>query len=403
MNPTLQFSPKQYFFIIGSLILSIVGLYYASGFLVPFSFSLLLAFILMQPVQWLERKKIPTAVAIVLVFLAVIGIIFGVTYFFSSQIATLISDFNNFREEFSSLLDTAIKRYNNTFDFLPPIDQQLVQSKVTEYFKNSGGSILSTTFSETSAFMASAFLVPVYVFLLLLYRKGIKKGITFFFQPEKRPLVAQILTEVQSVGKSYIIGLFTVMLILAVINSAALLIIGVDYAIMFGCLAALLIIIPYIGTYLGAALPILYALVTMDATHALFILISFVVIQALEGNILTPKIVGSNTSVNPLTAFIALIVGGYVWGIAGMILSIPFVAMLKKVFRHVSGLQPLALLMGEELYENDIQLPADAISIEDIPDKSLHKKKENAKKPSRLKRLIYTLFFDHKKADKDKT
>ncbi|MXV38104.1 AI-2E family transporter [Flavobacteriaceae bacterium Ap0902] len=397
MNSRLQFHPKQYFFILGSIILSIVGLYYGSGFLVPFSFSILLSFILMQPLRWLEKKKIPTPVAIIGIFLAVIGIIFGITYFFSSQIATLITDFNNFRDEFASLLDSGINQYNQTFDFLPPIDKELVTSRVTNYFENSGSSILSTTFSQTSSFFASAFLVPVYVFLLLLYRKGIKKGITFFFRPEKRESVEQILNEVQSVGKSYIIGLFTVMLILAVINSIALLIIGVDYAIMFGCLAALLIIIPYIGTYLGAAMPILYALVTIDATHALFVLIAFVVIQALEGNILTPKIVGSNTSVNPLTAFIALIVGGYVWGISGMILSIPFVAMLKKVFRHVSGLQPLSLLMGEELYEKDIHLPADQDQIE-IPEEYKADDEDKSKKSSKISRVLHKLFFDNKKS-----
>lgn len=394
MNPGLQFSAKQYFFILGSIVLSIVGLYFAKVFLIPFSFSLLIAFIFMQPVRWLERKKIPTALAIILVFLAAIGIVFGITYFFSSQIATLVSDFNNFRDEFSSLLEETINRYNNTFDFLPPIDQQLVQNKLTNFVKNSGGSILTTTVAETSSFIASAFLVPVYVFLLLLYRRGIKKGITFFFQPQKRPLVAKILNEVQSVGKSYIVGLFTVMLILAIVNSVALLIIGIDYAIMFGCLAALLIIIPYLGTYLGAALPILYALVTMDPSHAFFILIAFVLIQALEGNILTPKIVGSNTSVNPLTAFMALIIGGYIWGIAGMILSIPFIAMLKKVFRHVAGLQALSLLMGEELYEKDIELPDNTVSLVDITKENSSTDK-NPKKGG-FRKFLHLLLFENK-------
>ncbi|MGV4547841.1 AI-2E family transporter, partial [Ornithobacterium rhinotracheale] len=138
-----------------------------------------------------------------------------------------------------------------------------------------------------------------------------------------------------------------------ILNSAFMLIIGIDYAIMFGCLAALLIVIPYIGTYIGGALPVLYALVTMGPTSALAILICFVIIQMIDGNYLTPKIVGSNTSVNALAAFIALIIGGALWGIAGMILSIPFTAMLKKIFKRVKGLQPLSLLLGEELFQNE--------------------------------------------------
>ncbi|MDO5655333.1 MAG: AI-2E family transporter [Flavobacteriaceae bacterium] len=351
---SFTFSPKNYFYIIGGILLSVAALVYAKGFLIPFSFSLLLAFILTPAVRWLERRKIPSILAIILVFAAVVSIIFGISFFFGSQIANIISDFQNFTENFQKILNQGINKFNNTFTFLPPIDQQFVQQQVFGYIQKSGGSLLSSTFSQTSYILANGFLVPVYVFLLLLYRKGIKKGITYFFSVEKRPIVEKILYEVQGIGKSYIIGLLTVMLILGVANSVMLLIIGVDYAIMFGIMAALLIIIPYIGTYLGAALPILYALVTMDGTSTLFILVGFIVIQTIEGNFLTPKIVGSNTSVNALTAFIALIAGGFVWGVAGMILSIPFIAMLKKVFRHITGLQPLALLMGEELYEDEI-------------------------------------------------
>lgn len=352
-----SFSPKNYFYTIAGIFLSIACLYYGKSFLIPFSFSLLLAFIFVPLVRWFERKGIPTVFSIVLVFVVVIAAIFGVSFFFGSQIANLISEFNNFRDNFVQLLSQGIEKYNSIFTYLPPIDVSVVRQKVLGFFESSGGSILSSTFTQTSTFVAHVFLVPVYVFLLLLYRQGIKKGITFFFPIEKREKVEEILYEVQGVGKNYIVGLFSVMLIMAVINSTMLLIIGVDYAIMFGCLAAILIIVPYIGTYVGAALPILYALVTMDLTHAIMILIGFIVVQVVEGNFLTPKIVGSNTSVNALTAFVALIAGGYIWGIAGMVLSIPFIAMLKKIFRHVSGLQPLALLMGEELYEDDIDVP----------------------------------------------
>lgn len=362
------FSPKYYFYTITGLFLTIAGLYYGRGFLIPFSFSLLIAFILVPSVRWLENRKIPSVISIILVFIGVVLGVLGIVYFFGSQIARIVSDFNTFTENLGQLLSSGIQKYNSTFTMLPPIDEELVLRKVVNFFESSGGSILTNTFAQTSAFLASTFLVPVYVFLLLLYRKGIKKGIMYFFKPAKRPKVEEVLYDVQGVGRNYIVGLVSVMLILAIVNSTMLLIIGVDYAIMFGSLAAILIIIPYIGTYIGSALPILYALVTMDLTHAIIILIGFILVQAIEGNFLTPKIVGTNTNVNALTAFIALIVGGYIWGIAGMVLSIPFIAMLKKVFRHVSGLQPLALLMGEELYEDDIEVP----DIEDLFDNQLN-------------------------------
>lgn len=395
------FSPKRYFYTVAGIFLSIACLYYGKSFLVPFCFALLLAFILVPLVRWLERKGVPTVLSIVLVFLGVVGAVFGISYFFGSQIANLISDFNNFRENFVQLLSQGIKKFNATFTEIPPIDVEFVRDKVVNFFENSGGSILSSTFTQTSSFLANFFLVPVYVFLLLLYRKGIKKGIMFFFPTEQRPKVETILYEVQGVGKNYIVGLFTVMIILAIVNSIMLLIIGVDYAIMFGCLAGLLIIIPYIGTYLGAALPILYALVTMDLTHAIMILIGFIIVQTIEGNFLTPKIVGSNTNVNALTAFVALIAGGYLWGIAGMVLSIPFIAMLKKIFRHIAGLQPLALLMGEELYDDDITVP-DQFEIEETQ-RILTKKKSEQPMISTWTKIknIWGIWFGKNKKDEE--
>ena len=392
------FSSRNYFYIIGGILLSVAALVYAKGFLIPFSFSLLLAFILTPAVRWLEKKGIPTVISIILVFLGVVAAIFGISYFFGSQIANIISDFQNFTEDFQKLLNQGIEKFNDTFTFLPPIDQKYVEDKVISYFQSSGGSLLSSTFSQTSSFLANAFLVPVYVFLLLLYRKGIKKGITYFFPINKRAQAEEILYQVQGVGKNYITGLFTVMIILGIANSVVLLIIGIDYAIMFGCLAAMLIIIPYIGTYLGAALPILYALITMDLTTAIIILICFIIIQAIEGNFLTPKIVGSNTSVNALTAFIALIAGGFIWGIAGMVLSIPFTAMLKKVFRHVSGLQPLALLMGEELYEEDIVDPTDVTDMQDEPAMILTKADKKKSKESAFQKAknVWKIWFGKK-------
>ena len=399
---TFTFSSRNFFYTLAAVMLFIAALVYAKGFLVPFSFALLLAFILVPAVRWLENKKIPSPVAIILVFLGVIAVIFGISYFFGSQIANIISDFQNFTDDFQKVLNQGIAKFNQTFTFLPPIDQQYVEKRIFGYFQKSGGTLLSSTFSQTSSFLANAFLVPVYVFLLLLYRKGIKKGISYFFPVAKRNQVEQVLYEVQGVGKNYIFGLFTVMIILGIANSVFLLIVGIDYAIMFGCLAALLIVIPYIGTYLGAALPILYALVTMDTTTAIIILIGFIIIQAIEGNFLTPKIVGSNTNVNALTAFIALISGGYIWGIAGMVLSIPFTAMLKKVFRHVSGLQPLALLMGEELYEDDIDVPQE-VEVEQFyaTNAAIKNEEEAAQKTSTFQKAkkIWKIWFGKEKKE----
>lgn len=366
---TLKFSPQNFFYTISSIILSFLGLYLGRGFLIPFCFSVLIAFILVPIVRFFERKGLGTVLAICVTFLIVILVFSGISYFFSSQIASIISDFENFKSEISPLLDKVINMYNESLPFLPPINAEGVAEKAQSFIQKSGGDILGSTLVQTTAFLANFVLIPVYVFLLLLNRRGLVKGVMMFFPKGQREDVRAIIYQVQSVGKDYIVGLMTVMLIMAILNSSFMLIIGVDYAIMFGCLAALLIVIPYIGTYIGGALPVLYALVTMGPTSALAILICFAIIQMIDGNYLTPKIVGSNTSVNALAAFVALIIGGALWGIAGMILSIPFTAMLKKIFKRVVGLQPLSLLLGEELFDQKNELELADLELEYIDEK----------------------------------
>lgn len=363
----LKFSVQNYFYTIAALVLSVFGLFVASGFLIPICFAILVSFILLPTVRFLQSKGLKNIFAIVFTFVVVLSLLGGVSYFFSSQIAMIISDFQSFRAQLSALLDTIVEMYNTQFSFFSPINANFLVEKIHNFIQNSGGEILGTTLSQTTVFFTNLVLTPIYVFLLLLYRKGLVKGILLCFKKEQRNEVKEILYHVQSVGKDYIIGLITVMLILSILNSTFLLIVGVDYAIMFGCLSAILIIIPYIGPFVGGILPIIYGLATMGPSTAFIIMVGFIISHLLESNFLTPKIVGSNTSVNALSAFMALVVGGTLWGIPGMILAIPLTAMLKKVFMRVSGLRPIALLLGEELYEKEIDV--ESLEIEYIQEK----------------------------------
>src|SRR5690606_17310314 len=111
---------------------------------------------------------------------------------------------------------------------------------------------------------------------------------------------------------------------LGTINSLGLYIIGIEHAMLFGFFAAFLNIIPYIGTTIGGSLPVLYALLNYDELwRPIAVLIFYQLVQTVEGNFITPKIVGSKVSINPFIAIVVLIIGGFYWGIAGMVLSIP--------------------------------------------------------------------------------
>ena len=131
-----------------------------------------------------------------------------------------------------------------------------------------------------------------------------------------------ILTKIYEVVHSYLTGLVTVTLIVGTLNTIGLLVLGIDYAVFFGFLAAALLVIPFIGILIGSILPIIIALITKDSPmYAVGVAGVFVFVQFLEGNFITPQIVGSKVSINGLVAIIALLLGSALWGLAGMALS----------------------------------------------------------------------------------
>jgi predicted PurR-regulated permease PerM len=188
----------------------------------------------------------------------------------------------------------------------------------------------------------------VYIFLFLLYRKGLVGALVQFYQPQHQAMALGMFRSVQMVGQQYLFGMTVIILILGFVNSIGLWIIGIDYPFLFGFLAALLALIPYAGTFLGAALPILYAFVSYDALWMpISIGLFFWAVQFVEANFLTPKIVGGKLQINALTSILSIIIGAAVWGVAGMILFLPFAAMLKVICEAHEPLQPVALFIGD--------------------------------------------------------
>jgi predicted PurR-regulated permease PerM len=204
--------------------------------------------------------------------------------------------------------------------------------------------------------------VPIYIFLFLLYRERFNDFLLAVWPASS----LSWKSEIQAVIRGYISGLTLVTLIAAVLNSIGLLLLGIDHAIFFGFLSGTLTMIPYIGITIGAALPTLLALVTKDSGwYAVGVIAVHGFVQFLEGNFITPKITGSKISINALAAIVALLVGGKIWGIAGMILAVPAVGILKILLSYSNSLKPFVILLEDKHPE----LPAEEV-VEEIPEKT---------------------------------
>lgn len=347
----MHISFRHIFFALGSVIAISYILYVAKSLLLPLFFALLISLILYPMVKWLMKRGFNIIWSILTNMFVVTVIIAGIIYFFSSQIVRISQDYEHFSAKLNHLYEETINFINRqgASKVLPPLESGDVETKVMETLSESGLPLVSDTLTFTGAFLSQSVLTIIYTFLILLYHKSFARALTLMAPIENRKQFYQMLKEAQKVGQQYLLGIFTLMLIIGTLNSVSLLILGIDYAIFFGFMAALLAIIPYIGTFMGGLIPTVYALMNYDSMwYPLGVVLMFWGIQIIDGNYLTPKIVGGNLHLNALTALLSLIAGGLLWGISGMILFLPLAAIFKVMCEYYGELKPIAMLMSDE-------------------------------------------------------
>jgi predicted PurR-regulated permease PerM len=232
-------------------------------------------------------------------------------------------------------------------------DFGVTTQKQVQFFRealNGGKALLGRTLGSALGTLGLMLLVPVYVFLILFYKSLILCFLYDVFADEYSEKVRDVLNQTKTAIQSYMVGLLLEAVIVAVLNSTALLILGVDYAILLGVIGAILNMLPYIGGLIAIALPVLIATATTDGfSTQLGIIIAYVIIQFIDNNILVPRIVSSKVQINALFSILVVLLGGALWGIAGMFLSIPIVAIIKIVFDRIDELKPWGKLLGDEV------------------------------------------------------
>jgi len=345
----MNLSFQKIFYAIATVFALVAIMVFAQGILIPLAVALLMSFILFPLAKKLEFWRINRIPAAFLSIFAVILIIGGTIYFFSTQIIGLSEEFLLFKEKILGVFADVTLYVNNNLKLESNLGKYQITDQIQNWVKNSAGYLVSKTFSSTASIVAGFMSTIIFTFLILIYRKGLTQAFVLFFPKDKRETALKMFKNVQQVGQKYLLGMATIILILGFVNSIGLWIIGLDNPFLFGFLAACLAIIPYVGTFIGAAIPVLYAFVTFEsAWPAVAVAIFFWGVQVIESNFLTPKIVGGSLKVNALTAILSIIVGASVWGMAGMILFLPFAAMLKVVCDEYEELKPIALLIGEQ-------------------------------------------------------
>lgn len=345
-NKNLPFYVKLACSLITIIAISYI-LYILADIILPIAYSVLFSILLHPICQRLERWKIPRIVAILLSIFVFFLIISGILVLVSMQFSKFASELPTITTKAEVMLEEVLgmgEKYLN-------ISKNEQLSEIKKYLINLLGEskdFLLSTVVATTGTLSNAILIPIYIFFFLLYRDFFRAFFHKLFASVNNSEIDEVLKRIYSVIQSYIVGLILVIGIVAALNTVGLLLLGVQYAFFFGILAAFLILIPYIGIFIGSILPAVMSLVTQDSPwQAVGIIGVMSFVQFLEGNFITPNIVGSKVSVNPLAAIVVLFLGGKLWGLSGLILALPLTACLKVVMDAVPALEPFGFIIGD--------------------------------------------------------
>ena len=324
-------------------------LYITQEIVIPIIFGTMIAIVLHPVVSFFIRKKMSRIWAITLTLFLMFLLFLGFGFFLFSQISLFSESFPALIERFTSLINHSINWAAGYFDLNPDKINKWI-NQTTDWLINMGSAAVGQTLVTVGNALVLLFLIPVYVFLILYYQPLLLEFIHRLFGAMHHSMVSNIIAQIKKVIQRYLSGLVIEAVIVAILNSIGLLILGIDYAIVLGVLGALLNVIPYLGGIIAVALPMMIALVTKDsAWYAVYVLVLYLIIQFIDNNLIVPKIVASKVKINALVSVVVVIAFGALWGIPGMFLSIPIVAIIKVICDHIDPLKPWGLLLGDTM------------------------------------------------------
>jgi predicted PurR-regulated permease PerM len=312
--------------------------------IVPIVYATIIAILLNPLVNFLLQKNVNKIAAISMAVMLAILMVLGFLYIISSQISMFRNTYPLLEKKFSATSAELVHWVSDKFKVEEHTVGEWVSDGQSQMVSNFA---IGQRLTEAGRMMVTGMLLPVYLFMILYYKPLLLDFIRRLFRTEYHIAVGEVLSNSKRIIQSYLVGLFFEMILVAVLNSAALLLLGIDYAIILGITGAILNIIPYIGGIMGIALPVIIAFVTKDSsTYAILVFVVYILIQFIDNHYIIPRIVASRVQINALISVIVVLIGGAIWGIPGMFVSIPLTAIVKVIFDHIEPLKPWGFLLG---------------------------------------------------------
>lgn len=319
-------------------ILIIIIMKEGSVILLPLVWGAFFAFALYPISNWLEEKRIPRALAIAFTLIFITASAVALLYILTDQVVGLIRDIPEIRASFETKINAYLKQIEGVIGLGSDIPLEF--------------SFLNQKNLESALFGAGKSLVlvgiiPLFIFLMLYYRDFFVEFLKKLSTKES-PFILNFIKDSGKVIQNYLFGMLIVTVIVSLMAGVVLYFLGVKYFLLFAVFVAVMNLIPFVGVFLSSLLLIIYVLLTTDSLfYPLATMLLLWMIQLIENNLITPLVVGARVKVNAFAVILAILLGGYIWGISGMILFIPMVGLLKIIFERIPSLTAYGYLLGD--------------------------------------------------------
>ncbi|SMD16921.1 AI-2E family transporter [Pedobacter nyackensis] len=332
-------------------ILSFGGLYFAAPFLIPLSLAGVFSMVFIRFCNWLEHKRINRGLASLICVICFVLAISLVIFLLSWQLNGLVENIDAMKQRVVNLFSN----FQHWIYDKVGIDLKQQQEMVEAQGQSSvgGGGILVAFVGKIMDVLLNTVLVLVYMFLFLFYRSHIKKFIIKLVPGDGKDKAEGIVHKGGDVAQQYLSGLAAMIVVLWIMYGIGFSLIGVESAIFFAVLCGILEIIPFVGNLTGTSVTLLAVLAQGgDSKMVIGVLITYATIQFIQTYLLEPVIVGEQVNINPLFTILTIVLGELIWGVAGMILAIPLLGIVKIVCDNVPDLQPYGFLIGNDKARN---------------------------------------------------
>ena len=331
--------------IVGIIVFALI---YFRSLIQPFILALVVWYLIRATRNLLAKisfkgKRIPRWLAGILAMLLTFGVIWFVIQIISYNVTLIVNEYTQYEKNVQTLLKNLqeLTGIQNVDSFL---------SEQAKRFDYDLQSIASVFLNSVSALLGNAALVVVYVIFLLIEENFIPDKLkNLLLNNSGKATLDDIIPRISKSINTYFTVKFVTSLLTGFLSYIVLLIIGVDFAVLWAFLIFIFNFIPYIGSLVATLLPSFFAIFQFASLLPfLWVFITIEVIQILVGNYIEPRIMGKTLNLSPLIVLLSLAFWGSIWGVVGMILSVPIVSVLVIVLAHFPTTRNIAIIFSEK-------------------------------------------------------